>query len=689
MGVWKGLFAVGALLMLAAWTAVPAAAQTAACEGEAYPTAKVGNTTFCGIATSSRGADISAYLGIRYGTAARWERAVFASDYQNEETIPAQAYGDICPQPGFEVHPTMYDMRFADPIQIQQWQSEDCLFLNVWATKDASNAPVMVFIHGGAFITGSSSAGIALDPETKRLDIASGAYNGQGLVAAAEAVGQQLVVVTINYRLGALGFFYHDARGETSAPGNFGITDQRLALQWVHNHIGAFGGDNGQVTIFGESAGAMSVGLLAFNTDGEYGGGNTAPLFRGAIMESNPLNVPYRQDVQVQSQSGPIGILDQVNLESCLLLYNIVDSGQPVDNNCSYSNGSRDNRATFDYNKSYEQIKNDPSREMIGEIIGEQLNLTALLGELLGSPSPAKWYAILPWTPFVGDYDQVLFDSQPGRQGFNPDATPIPILIGTNRDEGDLFVDMMRDPKNQVSLLLNALYPTVVNSLLEVPASASTANQELVKVTALSPETGAKVNPYCGNNKGGSCANFTSKTSGFVATETGVNLLIASRAQTAFSQVATDLVFRCGTATAATQATLRGKGVSMYVFSHKPEPQDNVFPGSKVCNVHDSDQYQAVCHGYEIPFVFSSGGQTGGITPMTEDWAAFAADPDGFTADHAWTPNAKLPLIYPAKDDPAYLNPWMPLDQSIEQAAHCEMWNGKVVPTWFDDLVSD
>jgi len=140
-------------------------------------------------------------------------------------------------------------------------ESEDCLSLNVWApaTRARTAAPVMVWIHGGGFTGGSGSR-----------------YNGAAFAR------DGVVLVTINYRLGRLGFFAHPALAATNPEGslaNFGLMDQIAALKWVRANISAFGGDPRNVTIFGESAGAMSVNYLL-----------TSPLARGlfdkAIAES-------------------------------------------------------------------------------------------------------------------------------------------------------------------------------------------------------------------------------------------------------------------------------------------------------------------------------------------------------------------------------------------------------------------
>ncbi len=141
-------------------------------------------------------------------------------------------------------------------------RSEDCLYLNVWTPAlDGRRRPVLVYLHGGAFLMGSGSTSL---------------YDGSRLSQRGD-----LVVVTINYRLGALGSL--DLRGlfpdVGSAPANLALRDQIAALVWVRENIGAFGGDPEAVTVFGESAGAMSIGCL-LGTPAARG------LFRRAILQS-------------------------------------------------------------------------------------------------------------------------------------------------------------------------------------------------------------------------------------------------------------------------------------------------------------------------------------------------------------------------------------------------------------------
>ncbi|XP_055327579.1 acetylcholinesterase-like [Paramacrobiotus metropolitanus] len=167
-------------------------------------------------------------------------------------TLPAIRYGAVCPQPE----------RFIEVVKNRFNMSEDCLYLNVFTPNITElTFPVMVFIHGGGFYWGAS-------------DI----YPGHVLSAS-----QGVVVVTFNYRLGALGFL---STGDINSPGNYGMLDQRMAIEWVKNNIRAFRGDPDRITIFGQSSGAASVGLhtLSFRSRG---------LFRSAIAQSGSELAPW------------------------------------------------------------------------------------------------------------------------------------------------------------------------------------------------------------------------------------------------------------------------------------------------------------------------------------------------------------------------------------------------------------
>ncbi|XP_067653997.1 acetylcholinesterase-like [Haliotis asinina] len=152
--------------------------------------------------------------------------------------------------------------------QVPDDYSEDCLHLTVWVPSDnTGNLAVMVWIHGGGFYSGSSRV-----PQ----------YEGNYIAAE-----NDVIVVSMNYRLGPFGFSY---LGPNTIPGNMGLMDQRLALHWVKDNIANFGGDPSRVTIFGESAGGVSVGHHLVSP-------LSRDLFDRAIMQSGTLSCPWAYTV--------------------------------------------------------------------------------------------------------------------------------------------------------------------------------------------------------------------------------------------------------------------------------------------------------------------------------------------------------------------------------------------------------
>lgn len=179
----------------------------------------------------------------------------------------ATEFGPVCPQP-----PSPLDMLLSGR---PEPQSEDCLLLNVWTPGcDGAGRPVMVWIHGGAFVQGSGSSPV---------------YDGARLASRGN-----VVVVTINYRLGELGWLRLDELGdEFAGSANNGLRDQVTALRWVQDNIASFGGDPGHVTVFGESAGAMSISSL-------LGAPLAAGLFQRAITQSGSANVHLSVDTAIE-----------------------------------------------------------------------------------------------------------------------------------------------------------------------------------------------------------------------------------------------------------------------------------------------------------------------------------------------------------------------------------------------------
>ena len=233
--------------------------------------------------------------------------------------------------------------------------SEDCLTLNVWTPPpSAEPRAVLVWIHGGGFFNGSG-------------DI----YDARRLSAQGD-----IIVVTVNYRLGALGFLADPALGRDGAIGNYGLTDQQAALRWVRDNIAEFGGDPQQVTIAGESAGGMSVcdHLVAPGSAG---------LFRAAIIQSAPCQAQYDLPMAEQTSTAyatEVGCPDRAVAAQCL-------------------------RAL-------------PADKLTHPLMYARFGAERLSGPVTGTPA-------LPVNPVVGI-----------AQG---KAAPVPLMIGTTSDEYALF----------------------------------------------------------------------------------------------------------------------------------------------------------------------------------------------------------------------------------------------------------
>lgn len=206
------------------------------------------------------------WLGIEYAHADRFGPPEPVTPW--EGTKPAKAFAPQCPQRrGSETKRAQLD---------PPSHGEDCLNLNIWAPAERGPElkPVMVWIHGGAFLISGSNP-----------------YDGAELAELGD-----MLVVTLNYRLGILGFAnFAETFDLPEIPSNLGLRDQIAALQWVHDNIQAFGGDPSRVTISGESAGSISVSLLMLCP-------KAWPLFHGAIMQSGAISL-----IQDREKSREIG----------------------------------------------------------------------------------------------------------------------------------------------------------------------------------------------------------------------------------------------------------------------------------------------------------------------------------------------------------------------------------------------
>jgi para-nitrobenzyl esterase len=240
------LFAALLALVLAA---TPAAAQTVRTEG--------------GVLAGTTADGLAVYKAIPFAAPPvgdlRWRAPAPAAPWTGVR--PAQAFAPACMQRSV-AHP-----EFGYPALSV---SEDCLYLNVWAPAKAQRLPVMVWIHGGSFTNGGTAIPL---------------YSGEHLAR------RGVVVVSLAYRLGAFGLLASPGLSAEGggASGNWGLMDQIAGLKWVKRNIAAFGGDPGRVTVFGESAGAISVSMLAASPAARG-------LFQRAISESGGSFGPPKRE---------------------------------------------------------------------------------------------------------------------------------------------------------------------------------------------------------------------------------------------------------------------------------------------------------------------------------------------------------------------------------------------------------
>lgn len=237
-----------------------AAAVLAAAAGTAHPALDEPIRIEAGLVGGSTASDgVQVFRGIPFAAPpvgdGRWRAPQPVEPWDG--VLEASEFGDVCIQPEGEGRPNIAVLPGSPPM------SEDCLYLNVWTPADWADdeLPVMLYFYGGAFTEGAGSVPL---------------YDGT------ELARKGAVVVTMNYRLGPFGFFAHpslSADSEHGTSGNYGLMDMIASAEWVKRNIDAFGGDPNNVTVFGQSAGAMAIGTLIASPAG-------AGLFERAIAQS-------------------------------------------------------------------------------------------------------------------------------------------------------------------------------------------------------------------------------------------------------------------------------------------------------------------------------------------------------------------------------------------------------------------
>jgi para-nitrobenzyl esterase len=350
-------------------------------------------------------------------------------------------------------------------------QSEDCLYLNVYTPAlDGKRRPVMFWIHGGAFTLGSASQPI---------------YDGRKLAERGD-----VVVVTTNYRLGALGYAYLGAHGDWGASANLGQLDQIAALRWVRENIESFGGDPGNVTIFGESAGSMAVcTLLAMPA--------AAGLFQRAIAQSGAS-----------------------------LTLTTADQAAKVTESLLAELGIPENES--------QRLQDVPVEQLLRAQEAAARNATNLRG-------------------FAPVLDLATVPRQPGAAFAAGAGADVPLVIGTNRDEMNLFnapmlreLDKPMEDARAVEVLRKAL-----------PARAGDRAQALLEV--------------------------------YRASRTARGLPSTNRAL--LGAIQSDLRFRIPSVRYAEAYRARNPNTFMYLFTYESPAMRGAL---------------RACHALEIPFVFGT-----------------------------------------------------------------------------------
>lgn len=322
----------------------------------------VAETVYGPVRGSDDGRSI-AWKGVRYA-------APPVGDLRFREPVPpepwtgvadADSYGFVCPQPPV---PTF-------PLDLGAPMDEDCLHLNIWApsgTEPGAGKPVMVWVHGGAFVLGSSSQPL---------------YEGRRLSAEGD-----VLVVTINYRLGVFGFLDLAGMGASGCrfDSNVGLRDVLAALQWVRDNIAAFGGDPARVTLFGESAGAGIVTALLTVPQAEG-------LFAAAIAQSSPATSVYEHD---RAQRVTHLVLDHLGIAEA----------------------------------DAERLRDVDVRALI--------SATKMVFDQVPLSNPGT-------VAFVPVVDGDLLHGYPVQRAREGHTHPVPLIIGTNKHEAALF-RLMRSP---------------------------------------------------------------------------------------------------------------------------------------------------------------------------------------------------------------------------------------------------
>ncbi|MGR5061459.1 carboxylesterase family protein [Photobacterium sp. DNB22_13_2] len=343
--------------------------------GEAQITGLVEKSAISSLSGQTETVEVETFKGIRFASAERFEHSKLTNPVGD---VDASQFGAICPQLG----------------NTETEQSEECLSLNIWrpaGVEKQANLPVYVFIHGGSFESGAGSSALNQADTIVAQSISDTALGERE---------KPFIAVSLNYRVGLLGSKWVNVEDQPQG-GNFGIGDQKKALEWVHKYISQFGGDDTNVTVFGESAGAMSIGILQQDTE------IAGPLYQRAIMQSNPYGIAYKDYGSAE------------RLQKQLEEQAFVQFGKPLVD------------LSLDELKTIQAYAKEPMQLVTG----------------LVTSFPATT-GFLPFAPYIesreksiiggGEIEGYHVVEQPIHTQFN-----VPTVVGFNTDEANIFTSML------------------------------------------------------------------------------------------------------------------------------------------------------------------------------------------------------------------------------------------------------
>lgn len=470
------------------------------------------------------GGKVESFKGIQYGSSKRF---VHSTLKPLDGNLDATQFGAICPQLN----------------KTEEVQSEDCLYLNIWRPKGVDiggDLPVYVFIHGGSFESGSGSSLV---------------NHGDTIVAQGAESGNPFISVSVNYRVGLLGSLWtDDLKG-----GNYGIGDQKRALEWVHQYIADFGGDPENVTVFGESAGAMSIGILQQETANKEE--NVAgKYYQRAIMQSNPYGIAYK------------------NYDSAEKLQKTLR--QFVAETPEFGG------------KSLEEL----DLEQLKKVQGYAKSGLVLVDSLLRS-APAT-SGMLPFAPYIEQKKNIW--GQVVVEGYHLTEQPVdtqfivPTVIGFNTDEANIFTSMLE------ALLFVNIEDKDGNYIIDHPAIPEIArnnNMYDLSVRAFYGFNGVlKANKLLGMDS--------------YAPEDDSTLEGSGNNVAKFRMLANDMLFTCAARKVIQNQIDNPNGsnlTAMYHFNY--DPGFNFWPMSvsplTSLSCMNKDGTSKACHAAELPFVFN------------------------------------------------------------------------------------